>query len=194
MKTYKRKLLVMGATTNVRVPMRNRYLFSVLITASIAATLSMAQAQVPDATLEEQLQSHYTLTSLTADNAGIATLGTILTLRRGGFSAGAASNRLPTRNTYKDGQIRSEIPGALKNCAICSSIPWANRVGSAGSFREFMTGESLYVTKINVDRSKDTIVFTLVSDAYPNTGCYKGFFSNTPRACSRQRICLKSSP
>jgi hypothetical protein len=158
--------------------MRNRYLFSALITASIAATLSLAGAQGPSATLEEQLQSQYTLTSLTADNAAIATPGTILTLRRGGFSAGAASNKVPTRNTYKNGQIRSEIPGALKNCTICSSIPWANKAGSAmssaGSFREFMTGENLYVTKINVDRSKDTIVFTLVSDPYPNAGTYKG--------------------
>jgi hypothetical protein len=149
-----------------------------LFVAVLASVLSLARAQGPDATLEEQLQSKYRTTSLTADNSDIVTAGTVLILRRGGFSAGAVSSRVPTRNTYKDGQIKAEIPGILKNCSFCSAIPGGSKVNSAisaaGPSREFVAGERLYVTKMSVDRAKDVIIFNLISDPYGNEGRYKG--------------------
>jgi len=155
-----------------------KQLASKLFVAVLASALSFARAQAPDATLEEQLQSQYRTTSLTADNSSIVTAGTVLILRRGGFSAGAVSNNVPTRNTYKDGQIKAEIPGILKNCSFCNAIPGGSKVNSAmnaaGPSREFVAGDRLYVTKMTVDRAKDTIVFNLISDPFGNEGRYKG--------------------
>jgi hypothetical protein len=151
---------------------------SKLFVAILASALWLARAQAPDATLEEQLQSRYRTTSLTADNSDIVTAGTVLILRRGGFSAGAVSNKVPTRNTYKDGQIKAEIPGILKNCTFCSAIPGGskvnNAISAAGPSRELVAGDRLYVIKMSVDRGKDTIVFSLISDPFGNEGRYRG--------------------
>jgi len=85
---------------------------------------------------------------------------------------------VPARNTYKDGQIKVEIPGILKNCSFCSAIPGGgkvnNAISAAGPSREFVAGDRLYVTKMTVDRTKDTIVFSLISDPFGSEGRYRG--------------------
>ncbi len=42
----------------------------------------------------------------------------------------------------------------------------ATAAGAAGYGRDFVNGEKVFVTRIDVDRGKDAIVFNLISDAY----------------------------
>jgi hypothetical protein len=146
----------------------------------LAAALSLAQAQ--KATLEQQLESEYKITTPTADNTDLVTTGSILVLQKKGFSAGSVSAKVATQNTYKDGQIKSGAATAVRRFGGLpgiSSIPGVGSVagqaaGAAGAGRDFVNGEKLYVTQITVDRGKDGIIFDLISDSYGDAGRYKG--------------------
>ncbi len=149
--------------------------FSFLIGASLLA-------QKPAATLEQQLESEYKLTTPTADNSDIVTMGSVLILQKKGFSAGSVSSKVATQNTYKDGQIKSGAATAVRRFGGLPGISYIPGVGAAagaaagtaGGSRDFVNGEKLYVTKITVDRGKDGIVFDLISDSYGDAGRYKG--------------------
>ena len=154
---------------------------SKLFVAVMASALSLAWAQAPDATLEEQLQSQYRTTSLTADNSNIVTAGTVLILRRGGFSAGAGLKQVLTRNTYKErAELKPKSPGFSRTVLFCSAIPRGQQGQQRDKRRRTVQGvrcrrPALYVTKVTVDRAKDTIVFNLISDPFGNlSGRYKG--------------------
>src|SRR5580693_139464 len=139
--------------------MGNRQLFLKSCAAVLAAAFSLAPAHGQKPTLEKQLESKYTLTTPTADNTDIVTMGSVLILQKKGFSAGSVSSKVLTQNMYKDGQIKSGAGTAA---------------GAAGGSRDFVNGEKLYVTKITIDRGKDTIEFDLISDSYGDAGRYKG--------------------
>jgi hypothetical protein len=143
---------------------------------------SLARAQAPKATLEQQLESEYKLTTPTADNTDLVTTGSVLILQKKGFSAGSVSSKIATQNTYKDGQIKSGAAtavrrfGGLPGISMIPGVGTAagTAAGAAGGSRDFVNGEKLYVTQITVDRSKDGIVFDLISDSYGDAGRYKG--------------------
>ena len=148
----------------------------------LVAAFSLPQAQAQKGTLEQQLQSEYMITTPTADNTDLVTTGSILILQKKGFSAGAVSSKVATQNTYKDGQIKSGAATAVRRFGGLpgiSSIPGVGTVastaaGAAGTGREFVNGEKLYVTQITIDRAKDGVVFDLISDSYGDAGRYKG--------------------
>jgi hypothetical protein len=149
------------------------------ILAALAAFSSLAQAQTTNTTLEQQLEAKYTLTTPTADYTDIVTAGSTLILEKKGFSGGSVANKVPTTNVYKDGQIKSDLGSVIRTCKFCGSIPVVGStagavVGAAGPSRGFVNNEKLYVTKISVDRSKDNIIFSLISDSYGDAGRYKG--------------------
>src|SRR5580658_5790512 len=162
--------------------MGNRQLVLKSFAAVIAAAFSLAPVQAQKTTLEKQLESEYTLTTPTADNTDIVTMGSVLILQKKGLSAGAVSSKVETQNTYKDGQIKSGAATAIRRFGKLPGIglvPGVGTVagtagGAAGGSRDFVNGEKLYVTKITVDRSKDGIVFDLISDSYGDAGRYKG--------------------
>src|SRR5271170_2434821 len=151
-----------------------------LITLLIGSLAALAQA--PKGTLEDQLQAEYMITTPTADNTDIVTTGSVLILQKKGFSAGAASSKVATQNTYKDGQIHSGAATAVRRFGGLpgiSSIPGVGTAagtaaGAAGGSRDFVNGEKLYVTQITIDRNKDGIVFDLISDSYGDSGRFKG--------------------
>jgi hypothetical protein len=146
----------------------------------MVAALSLVQAQ--KATLEQQLEGEYKITTPTADNTDLVTTGSVLVLQKKGFSAGSVSAKVATQNTYKDGQIKSGAATAVRRFGGLpgiSSIPGVGSVagqaaGAAGAGRDFVNGEKLYVTQITVDRGKDGIIFDLISDSYGDNGRYKG--------------------
>jgi len=148
----------------------------------LAAAFSLAQAQAQKGTLEQQLESEYKITTPTADNTDLVTTGSVLILQKKGFSAGTASSKVVTQNTYKDGQIKSGAATAVRRFGGLpgiSSIPGVGSVagtaaGAAGAGRDFVNGEKLYVTQVTVDRGKDGVVFDLISDSYGDAGRYKG--------------------
>jgi hypothetical protein len=148
----------------------------------LATAFSLAPAHAQKTTLESQLESKYTLTTPTADNTDIVTMGSVLILQKKGFSAGAISSKVVTQNTYKDGQIKAGAATAIRRFGGLpgiSNIPGVGTAagqasGAAGGSRDFVNGEKLYVTKITVDRGKNGIVFDLISDAYGDAGRFKG--------------------
>jgi hypothetical protein len=148
----------------------------------LVAAFSLPQAQAQKGTLEQQLESEYKITTPTADSTDLVTTGSILVLQKKGFSAGAAASKVLTSNTYKDGQIKSGAATAVRRFGGLpgiSSIPGVGTAagtaaGAAGGSRDFVNGEKLYVTQIGVDRSKDVIVFDLISDSYGDSGRFKG--------------------
>jgi hypothetical protein len=137
---------------------------------AITGLLTLALGDKP--TLEKQLESEYALTTPTADNTDLVTTGAVLILQKKGLSAGLASSKVPTQNTYKDGQIKAGAAAALRKFGgFGSHIPGIGgavgaAAGAAGSSRDFVNGEKVYATRIDVDHSKDAIVFYLISDAY----------------------------
>jgi hypothetical protein len=161
--------------------MGNRQLFLKSFAAVFAAAFSLAPAQGQKATLEKQLETKYTLTTPTADNTDIVTTGAVLVLQKKGFSAGAISSKVVTQNNYKDGQIKSGAATTIRRLGGLSGfgIPGVSSAagtasGAAGGSRDFVNGEKLYVTKITVDRSRNGIVFDLISDSYGDAGRFKG--------------------
>jgi hypothetical protein len=146
-------------------------------------TLFLAASWVAQAaTLEEQLEAEYKITTPTADNTDIVTQGSVLILQKKGFSAGSVSSKVATQNTYKDGQIKAGAATAVRRFGGLPGISYIPGVGTAagtaagaaGGSRDFVNGEKLYVTKITVDRGKDGITFDLISDSYGDAGRYKG--------------------
>jgi hypothetical protein len=143
--------------------------------AVILAAFSLVRAQGLVATLEQQLESQYTLTTPTADSTDIVTMGSVLILQKSGFSAGSVSNKVPAQNTYKDGQIKAGATGVIQKGCGFYRFPGCDQVQNAlGPSRDFVRGEKLYVTRITADRNKDTVVFYLISDAYEGAGRFKG--------------------
>jgi hypothetical protein len=61
------------------------------------------------------------------------------------------------------GALGGYIPGVAGTAGAAA--------GAAGAGRDFVNGEKMVVTRIDVDRGKDAIVFNLISDAY-DTGRY----------------------
>lgn len=152
------------------------------ISASFLTLVIGAAVQLQAATLEQQLEGEYKLTTPTADNTDIVTMGSVLILQKKGFSAGSVSNKVATQNTYKDGQIKSGAATAVRRFGGLPGISYIPGVGTAagtaagaaGGSRDFVNGEKLYVTKITVDRGKDTVEFDMISDSYGDAGRYKG--------------------
>jgi hypothetical protein len=155
--------------------------FSCSIFTAVLAVFPLAKAQAQK-TLEEQLQSEYMITTPTADSTDIVTQGSVLVLQKKGFSAGAASSKVLTQNTYKDGQIHAGAATAVRRFGGLPGISYIPGVGTAagtaagaaGGSRDFVNGEKLYVTQIAVDRGKDVISFDLISDSYGDSGRFKG--------------------
>ncbi len=155
--------------------------FSCSISTLLLAAFPLANAQAQK-TLEEQLQSEYMITTPTADNSDIVTQGSVLVLQKKGFSAGAASSKVLTQNTYKDGQIHAGAATAVRRFGGLPGIGYipgvgtaaSTAAGAAGGSRDFVNGEKLYVTEIAVDRGKDVISFDLISDSYGDSGRFKG--------------------
>jgi len=161
--------------------MGHRQLVLKSFVAVLAAAFLLAPVQGQKPTLEKQLESEYTLTTPTADNTDIVTMGSVLILQKKGLSAGAVSSKVETQNTYKDGQIKSGAATAIRRFGALpgiGNIPGVGTAagtasGAAGGSRDFVNGEKLYVTKITVDRGKNNIVFDLISDAYGDAGRFK---------------------
>jgi len=155
--------------------------FSCSLIPLFIAAFPLAQAQAQK-TLEEQLQSEYMITTPTADNTDIVTMGSVLVLQKKGFSAGSVSSKVTTQNTYKDGQIHAGAATAVRRFGGLPGIGYipgvgtaaSTAAGAAGGSRDFVNGEKLYVTQITVDRGKDGIVFDLISDSYGDSGRFKG--------------------
>jgi hypothetical protein len=136
-----------------------------ILVAASAAMFSLNGMEAPN--LQQKLQSEYPLTTPTADNTAIVTAGCVVTFTKRGLTASAVTSGSPAVNSYKnkEPQIHPSTMTSLRKSRF--GIPGIPVPGSDSSnTRVFVNGEKMFVTKVDVDLSRDTITFGLISDTY----------------------------
>jgi hypothetical protein len=133
-----------------------------LITLLIASLAANAQS-LDKAGIEKKLTSEFALTQPTADNTDIVTAGAILVLKKGNLLMAPVSSTDLYQNTYKDGKITQNAFGrGIGALGRFSRLPGAS-APSAPATRTYVTGEKMWVTKIEV--KDDSVMFDLFTDA-----------------------------
>lgn len=128
-------------------------------------TFTAAQAEDPQAAVRKKLESQYALTQPTAANDDIVTAGAVLTLKMSKISMSPVTNTSFCQNTLQGGQIgQNALCKGAKLSKMWKRIPGVPGTPDAPQTRDFVKGEKVWVTKIEV--RGDSIVFTLFTDAY----------------------------
>lgn len=169
--------------------MANSKLLSSLV--AILAVASVAARGQDTAAIQKKLVSEYALTQPTADNTDIVTAGSILVLQKSDLTLGPTSSSSLYQNVYKDGKIQASAFAKSKSFFSkvgkvpgLSSIPGVSTAASGvatadsnsgASPRTYVTGEKLWVTKIEFknENKEQSVVFELFTDAV-NDVRYKG--------------------
>jgi hypothetical protein len=139
------------------------FVFAVLIATLSNITTALAEDQ--QAAVRKKLESRYALTQPTAANDDIVTAGAVLTLKMSKVSMSPVSNTSFCQNTFQGGQIgQNALCKGAKLSKMWKRIPGVPTTPDAPQTRDFVKGEKVWVTKIEV--RSDTIVFTLFTDAY----------------------------
>jgi len=158
---------------------------------AILAVAVVAAHGEDTAALQKKLVSEYALTQPTADNTDIVTAGSVLVLQKSDLTLGPTSSSSLYQNVYKDGKIQASAFAKSKSFFSkvgkvpgLSSIPGVNSAAggvatadsnSGASPRTYVTGEKLWVTKIEFknENKEQSVVFELFTDAV-NDVRYKG--------------------
>jgi hypothetical protein len=154
--------------------------------------VALVSAHADDSAIRQKLVSEYALTQPTADNTDIVTAGAILVLQKSDLVLGPTSSTTsPYQNTYKDGKIQAgafaksksffkkvgQVPGlsAIPGVGTAAGTAATADSNSGASPRTYVTGEKIWVTKIEVksDNKEEDVTFELFTDAV-NDVRYKG--------------------
>jgi len=158
------------------------------------------------AVMQKKLISEYALTQPTADNTDIVTAGAILVLQKSDLTLGPTTSSSLYQNTYKDGKIQAsafaksksffkkvgQVPGLSSIPGVGSaagSVATADS-NSGASPRTYVTGEKLWVTKIEfkTESNQPEVVFDLFTDAV-NDVRYKGSLKfMLPKGASQDQV------
>lgn len=163
----------------VDVSMQKTKVFSFVI-ALLAVTSFAVYGDDPKTAIQQKLQATYAVTQPTADNTDIVTAGAVLVIKKGNLSLTPITSQNLYPNTYKDGKLSEHT--AVKAKRWMDKIPGGSSISGTGTFRTFVPGEKLWLTKIDV--KDDGIVFNLLSDPFSDVRYYgslkfvfpKGFF------------------
>lgn len=139
--------------------MRKIEIPAVVIALSIAMALPAWSEDL--AAIKQALEAKYALTTTTADKTDIVTPGCVLVLKKDRLVTVDVKSKNLYQNTYKNGEI-TQNPLGKTTVWLRKRIPGAS--SASGSDREFVSGEKLWVTGIDV--KEDGVVFTLFTDAY----------------------------
>ena len=140
---------------------------SVITSAMFSAALA-AQAGDP-AVIQQQLNSQFQVTRITADRSDIVTPGSVVELHRNGLIMYAVFSPMPPSNTYKNGKIGQGWGGFGKDLMIGMAAP-GGATANDYPHRQFMAGEKCWVT--GVQAQKDGISLQLYSDPYDGIRFY----------------------
>jgi hypothetical protein len=169
--------------------MENSKLLGSLV--AILAVAAVAARGEDTAAMQKKLVSEYALTQPTADNTDIVTAGSVLVLQKSDLTLGPTSGSSLYQNVYRDGKIQASAFAKSKNFFSkvgkvpgLSSIPGVGTAASGvatadsnsgASPRTYVTGEKLWVTKIEFknENKEQSVVFELFTDAV-NDVRYKG--------------------
>jgi hypothetical protein len=128
-------------------------------------------AQTPNtpASIEQKLESQYTVTKAAADKSDIVTAGSVLVLKKDGLLMSATTSGSAAQNTYKDGKISQGIWKMAKMPGFGSLMSHSG-TGATVTTRTFVSGEKFWVTKVNVH--EDGVVLELLSDPFSDVRYY----------------------
>src|SRR5580704_17890240 len=138
-----------------------------VIPRSVAAALLLpcfaliAQTATTPASIQQKLESDFTVSKAAADNSDIVTAGSVLILKVDGLLMSATTSGSAASNTYRDGKISQGIWKVAKMPGFGSLVGHSG-TGATVTTRTFVAGEKFWVTKITVH--DDSVVFDLLSD------------------------------
>jgi hypothetical protein len=128
-----------------------------------------AAAQNTPASIEQKLESQYTLTKAAADHSDIVTAGSVLVLKKDGLLMSASTSGSAAQNTYKDGKISQGVWKMAKMPGFGSLMAHSG-TGATVTTRTFVAGEKFWVTKITVH--DDAVILELFSDPFSDVRYY----------------------
>src|SRR5580704_1419440 len=175
------------------------------IVPSLAAALLLPclalNAQTPNtpASIEQKLESQYTLSKAAADKSDIVTAGSVLVLKKDGLLMSATTSGSAAQNIYKDGKISQGMWKIAKMPGFGSLISHSG-TGATVTTRTFVAGEKFWVTKITVH--EDGVVLELLSDPFSDVRYYstlkfpftKGAYPSTDQVQSSVAEVLNVQP
>jgi hypothetical protein len=148
-----------------------RTIVSSCLTAAILLPCLALHAQTPGtpASIEQKLESQYTLTKAAADHSDIVTAGSVLVLKKDGLLMSATTSGSAAQNTYRDGKISQGI-WKMARMPGFGGLMSHSGTGATVTTRTFVAGEKFWVTKITVH--DDSIVLELFSDPFSDVRYY----------------------
>jgi hypothetical protein len=121
----------------------------------------IAQTASTPASIQQKLESDFTVSKAAADKSDIVTAGAVLVLKKDGLLMSATSTGSPATNTYRDGKISQGIWKIAKMPGFGGLVSHASP-NTTVQTRTFVAGEKFWVTKITVN--PDGVIFELLSD------------------------------
>jgi hypothetical protein len=141
------------------------------LTALLLPCLTLSAQTTPGtpASIEQKLESQYTLTKTAADKSDIVTAGSVLVLKKDGLLMSATTTGSAAQNTYKDGKISQGMWKMAKMPGFGSLMSHSG-TGATVQTRTFVSGEKFWVTKITVH--DDGVILELFSDPFSDVRYY----------------------
>ncbi|MGD0445140.1 MAG: hypothetical protein ABSA39_14495 [Edaphobacter sp.] len=121
----------------------------------------IAQTATTPLSIQQKLESDFTVSKAAADKSDIVTAGAVLVLKKDGLLMSATSTGSPAANTYRDGKISQGIWKIAKMPGFGGLVSHASP-NTTVQTRTFVAGEKFWVTKITVN--PDGVIFDLLSD------------------------------
>jgi hypothetical protein len=128
-----------------------------------------AQTATTPASIDQKLETDYTLTKATADHGDIVTAGAVLVLKKDGLLMSATTSGSAAQNTYRDGKISQGIWKVAKMPGFGGLVGHTG-TGATVTTRTFVAGEKFWVTKITV--KEDGVILDLFSDPISDVRYY----------------------
>jgi hypothetical protein len=141
------------------------------VVAALLLTCSALNAQTPGtpASIQQKLESDFTLSKAAADKSDIVTPGAVLVLKKDGLLMSATTTGSAASNTYKDGKISQGMWKIAKMPGFGGLVSHSG-ANTTVTTRTFVAGEKFWVTKITVH--DDGIVLELLSDPISDVRYY----------------------
>jgi hypothetical protein len=141
----------------------------IAVAALCSFPLGLAAQAAASASIQQKLESEYTLSKAAADNSDIVTAGAVLVLQKDGLMMSATSTGKAAANTYKDGKISQGMWKVTKMPGFGSLMSHSG-TNTTVQTRTFVTGEKFWVTAIAVHN--DGVVLNLLSDPFSDVRYY----------------------
>jgi hypothetical protein len=127
-----------------------------------------AQTAGTPASIQQKLESDFTVSKAAADKSDIVTAGAVLVLKVDGLLMSATTTGSAASNTYRDGKISQGMWKIAKMPGFGGLV--SHSANTTVTTRSFVAGEKFWVTKITVH--DDGVVLELLSDPISDVRYY----------------------